>query len=338
MKESNKAVLAGGSGYLGRALARALQSACWEVVILTRDPESYGGPGRAVRWDGKTLGGWVAELEEATAIVNLTGKRVYCRPTKANRDAVMSSRVDSVRVLGEALRVCDHPPAKWIQCSSTAIYGDAGDRRCTEAAHVPRGYPMDVCVAWEEALGRALLPGMRHVVLRISFVLGADDGALPVLTRLARWGLGGPVGTGDQWISWIHEEDMTRLFMRAITDDQWEGVVNATGPCPVTNREFMANLRNVLRRPWSPAVPRPLVWLGAWLMGSDPALALSGRRCHSSRLEALGFDCLRPGLKEALDDLLVPAKARTNTPTTAKHDPDLCPPGSGHRADRPGHR
>lgn len=300
----DKAILAGGSGYLGKLLAEKLIPLGWDVVILTRNPDLYEGPGRAVAWDGRTQGPWVAELEQATVLVNLTGKRVNCRPTKAHQEAVLTSRVDSVRVLGEALRLVDHPPMTWIQCSSTAAYGDARDRLCTESAHVPKGYPMDVCVAWETALGQALLPGMRHVVLRISFVLGAQDGALPFLKRLSTWGLGGTIGHGQQWISWIHEDDMAQLFLQAIEDQAWQGVINASSPQPVTNKTFMAALRQVLRRPWSPPVPKPFVYLGAWLVNSDPIIALTGRRATSSRLEDLHFEFHHRDLTHALTHLL----------------------------------
>ena len=299
----NKAILAGGSGYLGSLLAQKLVQLGWDVVILTRKPDRYHGHGKAIHWDGKTVGPWIAELEQATALVNLTGKRVDCRPTKANREAILTSRVDSVRVLGEALRQIDHPPKTWIQCSSTAAYGDAHKRICTEAAHVPEGYPMDVCVAWEAALGEALLPGMRHVILRISFVLGARAGALPILTRLAKWGLGGPIGNGRQWISWIHEDDMVNVFARALEDPTWQGVINVTSPKSVTNRTFMATLRRTLKRPWSPPVPRPLIYLGAWLINSDPNIALTGRRAIPAKLEALAFPFKYTDLNTALQNL-----------------------------------
>ncbi len=298
-----KAILAGGSGYLGALLAQKLVQLGWDVVILTREPDRYHGNGRAIHWNGRTIGPWVAEMEHATVLVNLTGKRVDCRPTKANREAIITSRVESVRVLGEVIRQVDHPPITWIQCSSTAAYGDAGDRVCTEAAHVPEGYPMDVCVAWEAALGQALLPGMRHVILRISFVLGARAGALPILARLARWGLGGPIGNGCQWISWIHEDDMVNLFIHAINDSDWHGVINATGPSPMTSRAFMKTLRKRLKRPWSPAVPKHFVYLGAWLINSDPNIALTGRRAVPTKLEALKFPYEYPTLKTALQNL-----------------------------------
>ncbi len=300
-----KAVIAGGSGFLGSSLAEILIARGWEVVVLTRHPDKLK-QGHAVKWDGYRVGPWREVLEDAEVLINLAGRSTDCRPTRANREAILMSRVHSVLVLGEALRQCDHPPKTWIQASSLAIYGNAGDRKCTEAAPVPEGFPMDVCVAWEEALGKAMLPGMRWVVLRIGFVLGQDGGALPVLARLARWGLGGTMGTGRQWISWLHLHDMDRLFVRAIEDETMQGVYNAATSTPLTNREMMQAIREVERRPWSPPTPAPLVHLGGWLFGSDPNIALTGRRCLPGRLTQERFQFHFESFPNALADLYRP--------------------------------
>ena len=222
-----RVVIAGGSGFLGKALAKTLENESYEVVVLTRRPASYKGAGRAVRWDGRTVEDhWVGHLEGAHALVNLTGKPVNCRQTARNRDQILRSRVEPTEVLGDALRLVYRPPAVWVQAASLAIYGDAGDRLCEESAYVPDEYPTDVCVAWEEALGRAIRPEMRWAVLRIGFVLGRGDCALGTLARLARLGLGGRIGSGNQWISWIHLEDMMRLFLEAIRNPSVHGICN----------------------------------------------------------------------------------------------------------------
>ncbi len=301
-----RVVIAGGSGYLGRRLARCLAERGDAVCILTRRPRPNNDPGenwREVSWDGRSAGDWMKALEGADVLVNLTGKNVNCRPTRANRDEIMASRVDSVRVLGGALRAVNSPPEVWVQASSLAIYGDAGDRICDESAHVAAAWPANVCTAWEAALGEALLPNTRWVTLRIGFVIGREGGALPVLERLARWGLGGRIGSGRQWISWAHETDIDRVFLRATDDRKMRGVYNATGPEPVTNDELMGALRAVLNRPWSPPVPKPAVHLGAWLVGSDPVIALTGRRCVPKKLSDEGFEFCHRRLDGALRDL-----------------------------------
>jgi len=305
-----RVVIAGGSGFLGKALAATLENEDYEVVILTRNPDSHKGSGRAVGWDGKTVDqSWVQHLEGAHALVNLTGKPVNCRQSKRNREEIMRSRVEPTEVLGDALRLVYRPPAVWVQAASLAIYGDAGDRLCEESAHVPNEYPTDVCVAWEEALGRAIRPEMRWAVLRIGFVLGRGDGALGTLARLARLGLGGRIGSGNQWISWIHLEDMMRLFLEAIRNPSVHGICNATGLQPVKNVEFMETLRKTLGVPIGLPSPAWLVRAVAPLMGADPDLALNGRRGLPCRIHGLGFRFQYHELEDALAELLHPQPA-----------------------------
>ncbi|MEM9017048.1 MAG: NAD-dependent epimerase/dehydratase family protein, partial [Verrucomicrobiota bacterium] len=157
----DRVVLAGGSGFLGRALAETLERRNYDVVILTRDPKRYRGAGRAVSWDGETVEAhWVGELEGAKAIVNLAGKSVNCRQTRENRSEILKSRVEPTETLGEALRLVYRVPEVWVQAGSLAIYGNAGDRICDESGYIPNEYPTDVCIAWEEALGRSIRPEM----------------------------------------------------------------------------------------------------------------------------------------------------------------------------------
>ena len=303
-ERARRAILAGGSGFLGCSLAAELCAGGWEVIVLTRSPDKYRGRGRAVKWDGHSLDGWVGEVDGAEVVVNLAGKNVNCRPTRKNRDEILTSRVNSVRVLGEAVRACTCAPRTWLQAGSLAIYGNPGDRVCNEDAPFATEFPANVCTAWEGALEDALLPDMRSVVLRIGFVLGRSGGALPFLTKLARWGLGGTIGSGRQWMSWMHLEDMNRIFLEAIDNENWAGVYNTTGPEPVRNREFMRELRRALACFWSPPAPPPAVWVGSWILGSDPKISLTGRRCSPARLTESGFSFKWPGLKGALGDLI----------------------------------
>lgn len=310
--EIERIVLAGGAGFLGRHLAQTLERRGYEVVILTRNVSHYEGPGRAVQWDGETLDEeWIGELEGARALVNLAGKSVDCRRTEANHEEILQSRVNSTRVLGEALRKVYRVPEVWVQAGSLAIYGDAGDRICDESGFIPDEYPTDVCIAWEEALGEAIRPEMRWAMLRIGFVLGRDGGALPTLAGLAKWGLGGKIGSGNQWISWIHIDDMMRLFVEAIENSAVHGIYNATGLQPVPNAEFMASLRNTLGVPVGLPAPAPLVKLAAPFLNTDPDLALNGRRGLPVRIHGLGFRFRFHDLDDALADLLdVPIPTR----------------------------
>ncbi len=299
-----KIILAGGSGFLGQALGRKLAVEGWEVVVLSRKPRNTA-PFREVPWDAETAGTWVAELDGAEALVNMTGRSVNCVHHAANRRLILESRVNSVRVLGTALARCRRPPAVWVQCASLALYGDAGDRVCAEDAPVADDFSAQVCWQWEAALAAVPAPATRKVCLRIGLVLGPAGGALGPLAGLTRWFLGGTVGSGRQYLSWLHHEDMNDLFQQAIARPDLAGAYNACAPNPVTNAEFMRELRAALGRPWSPPTPEWAVRFGArFLLRTDADLALTGRRCVPARLQAAGIAFKYPALGAALRDLL----------------------------------
>ncbi|MFN2621506.1 MAG: TIGR01777 family oxidoreductase [Chthoniobacterales bacterium] len=296
-------ILAGGSGFLGQSLGQVLLGHGYEVIVLGRGGSRVSGGMRHQQWDGHTLGDWASLLDGAKAVVNLTGRSVNCRHTPENKRQIMDSRVNSVRVLGDAISHCAQPPEVFVQASSLAIYGDPGDRWCDEEAPQAHGFSEEVCERWEAAFADVQKPGMRKVVLRIGIALAADQGALPVLARLTRWFLGGKVGHGRQYISWIHIVDLVRMFVAAIERADLSGVFNATGPNPVTNAEFMRALRRALHRPWSPPVPAWATQIGARLMGTEASLALTGRRCVPRRFLEHGFQFQFPELRSALSDL-----------------------------------
>jgi hypothetical protein len=292
-------VIAGGSGFLGQHLETALTARNYRVTILGRSPKRPNH----VRWDGETLGDWVTQIDEAQVVVNLTGRSVNTRYTPKNRREIIDSRVKSVSVINQAILNSKTPPLILIQVSSLAIYGDTGDRICDEATPASSGFSPEVCIQWEEAFFASDLPNTRRVVLRTGLALANDGGAMAVLDRLTRLFLGGSVGDGRQYINWLHIEDMNRIFLQAIEDETTEGIYNATGPNPVTNREFMRILRQTLNRPWSPPAPAFAVHVGSWLMRTEPQLALHGRRCVPKRLLDQGFEFHFPDLQSALADI-----------------------------------
>ena len=299
-----RVVVAGGTGFLGEGLVPELVAGGYDVVVLTRGPGRDAGDGvRHLNWDARTVGPWAGELDGADAVINLVGRSVDCRKTEANRREILESRVESVRALAAACARCGRPPATWVQTATAHIYGDTAAEILDESSRIGAGFAPRVGTAWEQALEESRLPGCRRVVLRISFVLGRGGGALRTLARLARCFVGGTTGTGRQYVSWIHQADMNALFLRALRRPDMAGVYVATAPHPVTNREFMRQLRAAVGRPWSPPVPAPLVRLGAWLMRTDPELALLGRRCVPTRLLNEGFAFRFPTLPEALHDL-----------------------------------
>lgn len=297
--------MAGGAGSLGRRLCADLEAHGHEVVVLTRRPR--GGPVRQVAWDGRTTGPWVAELE-GSAVVNLAGELVDRRPTAAGTALLTSSRVEPTRALVQASRQLAEPVPVWVQASTLAIYGDAGEQVLDESSPVADGPPQmaGVATAWEAALDGARAE--RTVVLRTGIVLDADSPALDRLWSLARWGLGGRIGDGRQWVSWIHLDDWLAVVRAALAADgpggsDLTGVVHATGPRPARNADLMAAVRRSVHRPASPPTPAALVRMGAVLLRTDPALALTGRRAVPARLLAAGFTFAHPDLDEALADL-----------------------------------
>jgi uncharacterized protein (TIGR01777 family) len=297
-------VIAGGSGFLGRGLIRHLAGRFQEIVVLTRGPAHTDNGVRFVQWDSRNIGDWVSELDGADAVVNLVGRTVDCRKNAKNKAVILQSRVDSVLSLAKAVALCNAPPPVWIQSATAHIYGDTDDQILDESSPIGTGFAPQVGVAWESALAENVPPSIRKVVLRISFVLGKNGGPLQTLARLARFGLGGTVGNGRQWMSWIHEQDLYRIIERAIDDPSMHGVYVTTAPEPERNQQFMAQLRKAVHRPWSPPAPVPLVHFGSWLLRTDPELALLGRRCVPARLTSDGFDFHFPVLPGALGNLL----------------------------------
>ena len=302
-----KVVLAGGTGSLGRALAPALHAAGHEPVVLTRSPRA-DVRWRQVSWDGRSVGAWVDELDGA-AVVNLAGELVDRRPTPAGIALMTSSRVEPTRALVAASGAVDTPPPVWLQLSTLAIYGDAGEDELDESSPLADGPPQmaGVARAWEDAVVGA--SAARLVVLRAGVVLERGTPALDRLVGLARWGLGGRIGSGRQWVSWVHVHDFVAaaLWMlegSAPEGSALEGVVHVTSPQPVRNVELMARLRRAVHRPASPPAPAALVRLGAVALRTDPALALTGRRGVPRRLLEHGFVFSQPTLGPALEDLL----------------------------------
>ena len=289
-------ILAGGSGFVGSAVASALQTRGYQPLVLGRGSAD-------LHWDGKTLGPRAGALEGAEAVDNLTGKNINCRHTEENRREIIRSRVDSVRVLGEAIARCTMPPKIFVQASGVGYYGDTGDRVADEDAPPGDDFPAEVCRQWEGTFYGLELPTTRKVLLRLGVVLGREGGALPVLERLTRWFLGGAVGDGRQFISWIHLADITRMFLSAIEQPELTGDFNGCSPEPVTNSQFMDELRHALHRPWSPPVPAPFARAGAWLMGTDGNLALTSCRCVPRRFLERGFDFQFKNLRDAFADL-----------------------------------
>ena len=302
-------VIAGGSGFLGVSLACHLVESNFKVTILSRNQPKVSGPWNFVQWDARTLGSWREAVDGVDAVVNLVGRSVDCIKTPAHCDEILRSRVEATRVLGQAMETATIRPPVWVQMSTAHIYGDPPASICIESSPFGYGLAPDVAKAWEAEFSEALQPDQRAVILRTSFVVGRDrgagGGALSRLRAIARIGLGGKVGSGEQGMSWIHEKDMNRIFERAILDSSMQGAYIASSPNPVSQQNFMRSLRRSLRMPIGLPATETMVRLGAhWMLRTDPELALYGRYVMPQRLIESGFEFDFPDLDSALANLI----------------------------------
>lgn len=297
-------VITGGTGFIGRSLANQLRDAGYRCTLIGRSqPRDLNGHGFA-RWDGRTVGDWAATLNGTRAVVNLAGRSVDCVKTPDHVDQILRSRVESTAAVGAALRTVAEPPPVWVQMSTAHIYGDSPDVTCDESSPFGYGLAPFVGQRWEQTFWEALPDGMRGVVIRTSFVLGRNGGALASLLRITKLGLGGTVGSGKQGMSWLHEYDMNAILQRGIEDENMSGAYIASAPHPVDNRTFMRALRKAAGIPLGLPAPAPLVRFGATnVFRTDPELALYGRYVVPARLEKEGFTFRFPELAGALADL-----------------------------------
>jgi len=304
-------ILAGGSGFLGRVLVSALLEAGYEIVVLTRAPRKTEDGVFCVAWNGNSLGNWVSCLEGARAVVNLAGRSVNCRYHARNRQAILDSRVQSTRVLGEAIGQCVQPPPVWLNSSTATLYKHSLDQAMDETSGIIAATPeardafsVEVALAWESAFDEACTPLTRKVALRTAMVFGpVNGGVFRVLRRLVRLGLGGPMAGGRQFVSWIHESDFANAVQWLIERDGISGPVNLAAPNPLPNREMMEIFRSVCGVRFGLPATRWQLELGAWLLRTETELIIKSRRVTPGRLQAAGFQFAFPNLNEALLDI-----------------------------------
>lgn len=312
-------VISGGSGQIGRILARHFFEQGHSVTVLGRDPEP--APWRTVHWTGYDLGGWTVEVDGADAVINLAGRSVNCRYTDRNRHAILDSRVYSTRVIGLAIEQAVAPPPVWLNASTATIYRHAFDRAMDEATGEIGGaepdadpswsFSVEVAKAWEEALFEARTPLTRRVALRSAMVMSPDRGGIfHTLLRLAVAGLGGPAGSGRQYVSWVHETDFVRAVNLLLGRADFEGAVNIAAPDPLPYRDFMRYLREAAAAPFGLPAARWMLEIGAFLMRTETELLLKSRRVVPGRLLEAGFEFQYPSWPAAARDLVARAGRR----------------------------
>lgn len=290
--KARQILIAGGDGFLGRLLTTHFLARGDRVTILSRQPQPDRRPRlRTVAWDGETLDRWVAELDGTNALINLSGRSVNCRYNSANRRQILESRLRSTRALALALQRCVRPPSVWINSSSATIYRHALDRPMDEATgEFGDGFSVDVCRQWEAALREAPTPRTRKVALRSAIVFGSGaGGAFAAFYRLVRLGLGGTMGPGTQFVSWIHADDFSRSVEWLMGCEDLDGAVNAAAPHPLPNAEFMRQLRRAAGLPFGLPAPAWCLEFGALLLRTETELLLKSRRVIPGRLIDSGF-------------------------------------------------
>lgn len=296
-------LVTGATGFVGRHLVARLVDEGHHVSVLSRDPQKARTrvPSQ-VDVHPWRLGEGVplAAVDGVDAVVHLAGEPVAGRWTKAKRRAIHMSRVQSTKELVEAIGGAQRRPAVLVSASAIGYYGVRGDEELSEESGAGNDFLATVCLDWEKEANVAKKHGVRTVVLRSGIVLGTDGGALPRLLLPAKLGLGGPLGPGKQWWSWIHIDDLVRLIEYVVHHDV-SGPLNATAPTPVRQKEFAATLGRVLKRP--AFLPAPAVALKAVLGGFSIEL-LGSKRVLPIRALSFGFEFRFVDLEAALNDLL----------------------------------
>jgi uncharacterized protein len=307
-----KVVIPGGSGQVGTVLARAFHHDGHDVVVLSRRPDVR--PWRVVSWDGATPGDGRREIDGSDVVINLTGRSVNCRYTPANRQEILQSRLLSTAVVGRVIGEARRPPRVWLQASTATIYshrydGPNDERFGTLGGHESNApeswrFSIEVAQAWERALEEAVTPQTRKVALRSAMILSPDRGGVfDALLGLARRGLGGSLGNGRQFMSWIHHEDFVAAVRWIIGRDDFEGAVNVAAPNPLPNAEFMRLLRDACGISFGLPAREWMLEIGAIFMRTETELILKSRRVVPTRLLERGFRFAFPSWNDAARDL-----------------------------------
>jgi len=285
-----RVLVTGGTGFIGQAVCHALRGAGHTVTIVSRDPAHASGT--AVGWDavGQAVGA-------ADALVNLAGEPIAGRWGPARKEAILQSRVNATRALVDAAEAAAQRPGVLVSASAVGYYGARDDELLDETAGPGTGFLAEVCQAWEHEASRAETLGLRVVRLRIGMVLAGDGGALARMLPPFRAFVGGRLGSGQQWMSWIHRGDLTGLVVEAVANEGYRGAVNATAPQPVRNREFVAALGRVLVRPATVPVPGVVLRLA---LGEMADMLLTGQRVLPRAAERLGYRWQYPEVLGAL--------------------------------------
>ncbi len=301
----SRIIITGGTGLIGRALAFELAEAENEVIILSRHPSATHDLPKTARvhaWDGKSAEGWSALASGATAIVNLAGESIAPMPWTGDRKRrILQSRVDAGRAMVDAVRTAEVKPLAIIQASAVGYYGLCGDEVVTEDTPPGDDFLAHVCREWEAASAEVEALGVRRAIIRTGLVLSLNGGVLPLMALPFRLFVGGRVGSGRQYVPWIHIDDHVRAICFLVDKTTAHGAFNLAAPNPVTNAEFSRTLGRVLRRP--SFFPAPGFALRLVFGQMADLMLLGGQWAIPKHLQEMGFQFRFPDLESALMDL-----------------------------------
>jgi uncharacterized protein (TIGR01777 family) len=300
-----RAIIAGGTGFMGQALIETLKDHFRTIVVLTRGKTRKEGKVKFMHWDAKKVGGWSREVDGADLLVNLCGRSVDCRYNEDNKQAIIDSRVESTLALGAAAIMAINPPKVWINAGSATIYEHAEQQLMTEDdGLIGHGFSVDVCKKWEGTFNEIPVPGTRKVLFRFALILGRKGGVLQRLLQIGRFGLAGTCGKGNQKVSWVHEDDFLNMMLFAINNEKIEGTYNCTAPHPVRNGYFMRAIRETAHFPLAIPLKKWMLNLGARLIGTETELLLKSRNVFPKKMLEAGFKFRFPYVMPALKDLV----------------------------------
>jgi len=298
-----RVIISGATGFIGQALCRELRGD-YELVALTRDARraaaTVKGCAKIVEWDARTTSGWAGQVEGACAIINLAGESLAeGRWTASKKMSILQSRTNSANAIADAVEGARNKPGVVIQASGVGYYGSRGDETLTEDSPPGGDFLADVCRRTEAVAARVSRQKVRHVELRTGVVLGQEGGVLPRMMKPFRFFLGGRVGSGNQWVSWISLRDDMRAIRFLMENQNLQGPFNVTSPRPVTMKEFTRLLGQVLQRPAWTMLPAFAARLALGEVADE--LLLASQQAIPKRLEEAGFKFSYVDLKNALE-------------------------------------
>jgi hypothetical protein len=305
-EETMRIVVTGGTGFIGTPLCRYLKDAGHQVIVLTRSrqaAEKKLGPGyELVEWKPPASGEWEAAIDGVYGVVNLAGENIGARRwTNKRKQEIIGSRLAATGAIVAAIGKAKKKPKLLLNASAIGYYGPRGDEEVTEKSSPGHDFLATTTAQWEDEAQKVQTHGTRLVLLRNGLVLGKDGGALPRMLLPFRLFVGGPIGSGRQWMSWIHRDDVLGLIFMAMQNDAVRGVINATAPNPATMKEFCKTLGKAMSRPsWLP-VPGFALKI---LLGEMSMLVLTGQKVAPKQAEHYGYQFQYPELEAALRSIV----------------------------------